>query len=142
MVSNVTRRAAADSVVAASASMRATEDPSRLMTLNEVSDLLGIPVATLYRWRHRGEGPPGYRIGRHVRFRRAAVEAWIESRADTPNTFGDRHEWVHREAGERTLAGPLPRTGWPRAFENVRSTRRCRSLAGRRCFRDCPRGMD
>jgi excisionase family DNA binding protein len=52
------------------------------MTLNEVSDLLGIPVATLYRWRHRGEGPPGYRIGRHVRFRRAAVEAWIESRAD------------------------------------------------------------
>ena len=52
------------------------------MTLLEVSQLLGVPVATLYRWRHRGEGPTGYRIGRHVRYRRAVVEAWIETQAD------------------------------------------------------------
>jgi excisionase family DNA binding protein len=52
------------------------------MTLLEVSQLLGVPVATLYRWRYRGEGPAGYRIGRHVRYRRAAVEAWIETQAD------------------------------------------------------------
>ena len=82
MVSNFRQRTVAGPAVAESPSVRGTEDPGRLMTLNEVSDLLGIPVATLYRWRHRGEGPPGYRIGRHVRFRRAAVEAWIESRAD------------------------------------------------------------
>jgi predicted DNA-binding transcriptional regulator AlpA len=43
-----------------------------LMTLVEVSQLLGVPVAALYRWRHRDEGPTGYRIGRHVRYRRAA----------------------------------------------------------------------
>jgi excisionase family DNA binding protein len=54
----------------------------RLMTLLEVSQLLDVPVATLYRWRRRGEGPTGYRIGRHVRYRRAAVEAWIETQAD------------------------------------------------------------
>ena len=54
----------------------------RLMTLLEVSQLLGVPVATLYGWRHRGEGPTGYRIGRHVRYRRAAVEEWIETQAD------------------------------------------------------------
>ena len=54
----------------------------RLMTLLEVSQLLGVPVATLYAWRHRGEGPTGYRIGRHVRYRREAVEAWIETQAD------------------------------------------------------------
>ena len=54
----------------------------RLMTLLEVSQLLGVPIATLYRWRNRGEGPTGYRIGRHVRYRRAAVEAWIETQAD------------------------------------------------------------
>jgi len=58
------------------------EGSERLMTLLEVSQLLGVPVATLYRWRHRGEGPAGYRIGRHVRYRRAAVEAWIETQAD------------------------------------------------------------
>ena len=54
----------------------------RLMTLLEVSQLLCVPVATLYRWRYRGEGPTGYRIGRHVRCRRAAVEVWIETQAD------------------------------------------------------------
>jgi excisionase family DNA binding protein len=54
----------------------------RLMTMAEVSDLLGTPVSTLYGWRHRGEGPAGYRIGRHVRYRRSAVEAWIETQAD------------------------------------------------------------
>ena len=32
--------------------------------------------------RCRGEGPPGYRIGRHIRYRRAAVEAWLETQTD------------------------------------------------------------
>jgi excisionase family DNA binding protein len=54
----------------------------RLLTLPEVAEILGVPVATLYRWRHRGEGPPGYRIGRHVRYRRATVDAWVETQAD------------------------------------------------------------
>ena len=59
-----------------------TDHSGRLLTILEVAELLGIPVATIYRWRHVGDGPRGYRIGRHVRFRRAEVEAWIESRAD------------------------------------------------------------
>jgi excisionase family DNA binding protein len=44
----------------------------RLMTVAELAELLGVPVTTLYQWRHRGEGPPGYRVGRHVRYRPAA----------------------------------------------------------------------
>jgi excisionase family DNA binding protein len=55
-----------------------------LMTLSDLSAMLGVPVSTLYGWRHRGEGPPGYRIGRHVRYRRSEVESWIEAQADTP----------------------------------------------------------
>jgi excisionase family DNA binding protein len=54
----------------------------KLMTLTDVSEMLGIPVHTLYRWRYRGDGPVGYRIGRHVGYRREAVEAWLEQRAD------------------------------------------------------------
>ena len=57
-------------------------DLERLLTIVELSEMLGIPVDTLYGWRHRGEGPQGYRIGRHVRYRRAAVEAWLEGRLD------------------------------------------------------------
>ena len=44
--------------------------------------MLGVPVHTLYRWRHNGDGPAGYRVGRHVRYRREAVEAWLEQQAD------------------------------------------------------------
>ncbi|MET1008016.1 MAG: helix-turn-helix domain-containing protein, partial [Propionibacteriaceae bacterium] len=57
-------------------------DVERLLTIVELSEMLGIPVDTLYGWRHRGEGPQGYRIGRHVRYRRAAVEDWLEGRLD------------------------------------------------------------
>lgn len=54
----------------------------RLMTLAELADMLGVPVNTVYQWRARGEGPPGYRIGRHVRYRRTAVETWLETQTD------------------------------------------------------------
>jgi excisionase family DNA binding protein len=47
-----------------------------------LSQMLDIPVRTLYRWRYKGDGPVGYRVGRHVRYRREAVEAWLEQQAD------------------------------------------------------------
>jgi excisionase family DNA binding protein len=59
-----------------------TNELDRLMTITDLSEMLGVPVDTLYGWRHRGEGPAGYRIGRHVRYRRAAVEAWLDTQAD------------------------------------------------------------
>lgn len=43
---------------------------------------LGVPVRTIYAWRSKGRGPRGATFGKHVRFRRADVEAWIESRLD------------------------------------------------------------
>lgn len=57
-------------------------DGERLMTTLQLSEMLGVPVDTIYAWRHRGTGPVGYRVGRHVRYRRAAVEAWLEVRVD------------------------------------------------------------
>ena len=54
----------------------------RLLNVSEVAELLGVPVKTLYRWRYLGEGPRGYRIGRHVRYSRAALSSWLEKQAD------------------------------------------------------------
>lgn len=48
----------------------------RLWTIDDVSDFLGVPVQTLYRWRHRSEGPPCMRLGKHLRFDPADVRAW------------------------------------------------------------------
>ncbi|HEU4909165.1 MAG TPA: helix-turn-helix domain-containing protein [Propionibacteriaceae bacterium] len=51
------------------------EARDKLMSLTDVSEMLGIPVHTLYRWRYKGYRPAGYRVGRHVRYRREAIEA-------------------------------------------------------------------
>jgi excisionase family DNA binding protein len=53
----------------------------KLMTLAEVAEMLGVPVATLYQWRYHGTGPRGIRVGRHVRYRAADVDAWLDDHA-------------------------------------------------------------
>jgi excisionase family DNA binding protein len=47
-----------------------------------VATYLGIPVATLYQWRHRGIGPKGTKVGRHIRYRWQEVERWLDSQTD------------------------------------------------------------
>ena len=49
----------------------------RLLTIGELSEYLGIPVATIYDWRVDGKGPRALRIGRHLRFAVADVQAWL-----------------------------------------------------------------
>lgn len=48
-----------------------------LMTVEDVSDYLRVPVGTLYRWRTTGYGPAGKRIGKHLRYRSEDVVAWV-----------------------------------------------------------------
>lgn len=52
-----------------------------LMKPADVADMLGVPVGTLYQWRYRSEGPPSMKVGRHVRYRRSAVEDWLDKLA-------------------------------------------------------------
>lgn len=50
-----------------------------LLTPQEVADMLRIPVRSLYVQRSAGRPtPPGVKIGRHLRYRLADVEAWVE----------------------------------------------------------------
>ena len=50
-----------------------------LLTPEEVADMLRIPVRSLYVQRSAGRPtPPGVKIGRHLRYRLADVEAWVE----------------------------------------------------------------
>lgn len=63
---------------------RTTTDTSPLVSPKELAAHLGMPVATIYQWRYRGEGPPGFKFGNHVRYRWADVEAWIAAHADRP----------------------------------------------------------
>jgi excisionase family DNA binding protein len=51
---------------------------SKLLTVTDLSDHLGVPVNTLYQWRTKGYGPTGRRIGKHVRYRPEDVDSWVE----------------------------------------------------------------
>jgi excisionase family DNA binding protein len=53
-----------------------------LLTLDEVSAYIGIPKNTLYRWRVDGKGPRAIKYGKHLRYRRAEVESWLDAHTD------------------------------------------------------------
>ncbi len=65
----------------------------RLLSAQDLADYLHIPVATIYNWRHRGHGPPGFRAGRYLRFRSSDVTNWITQHINSnDNTgIGQRH---------------------------------------------------
>jgi excisionase family DNA binding protein len=54
----------------------------RLLSPDELASYLGVPRATVYRWRSRREGPCGIRVGRHVRYRLEEVERWLDERQE------------------------------------------------------------
>lgn len=55
-----------------------------LLGPRELAAYLRVPLNTVYRWRSAGGGPRGSRVGRHVRYRRADVDAWLDSCSDQP----------------------------------------------------------
>jgi predicted DNA-binding transcriptional regulator AlpA len=54
---------------------------TRALTEREVSELLGLSVATLRAWRHRGQGPRFLRLGRAVRYLPADLEDFVRASA-------------------------------------------------------------
>jgi excisionase family DNA binding protein len=61
---------------------RALPENDRLMTVDALAEYLGLPIATIYKQRSEGTGPPGFRLGKYVRWRRSEVDAWLETKRD------------------------------------------------------------
>ena len=53
------------------------ERPSEVMTVDEVSRYLRIPKSTLYKLAQERK-LPCQKVGRHWRFRKAALDRWLE----------------------------------------------------------------
>lgn len=53
-----------------------------LLTSVQISEQCQVPLETIRRWRHKGVGPPSFRIGRHVRYRRDLFEAWLREQEE------------------------------------------------------------
>jgi excisionase family DNA binding protein len=43
---------------------------------------VGVKPRTAYSWRERGTGPPAYRVGGQLKFRKSEVDQWLEERRD------------------------------------------------------------
>jgi len=51
----------------------------KLLKPQEIADLLGVQLSTIYQWTHEGY-IPYIKVGRFVRFRESDVEQWLEKR--------------------------------------------------------------
>lgn len=59
------------------------DDP--LLTTEDLAGYVHVPVTTVYQWNYHGTGPTPIRVGRHLRWRKSIVDAWLESNTQ-PNT--------------------------------------------------------
>jgi excisionase family DNA binding protein len=55
-----------------------------LLTTSATAEVLGVPRQTLAAWRCQGKGPAYAKVGKYVRYRRADVEAWLETQTIHP----------------------------------------------------------
>ena len=53
-----------------------------LLSTEQLSEILQVPKATLYQWRHKNYGPPAIRVGRHTRYAPDALEKWLNEQSE------------------------------------------------------------
>jgi excisionase family DNA binding protein len=51
-----------------------------MFTPAEAATYLKYPEETLRRWRSLGTGPKYIKAGRHIRYRKASLDRWVEER--------------------------------------------------------------
>ena len=81
----VRARAAHLSGMASSSSSSSPSEPfsrlERLLSIQELSEYLGVPVKTLYSWRAQRVGPRAVNVGRALRYPESAIIAWLEAQS-------------------------------------------------------------
>lgn len=117
--------------------------PERMLTPEEVAEMLRISPKTLSNWRSKHRGPPAFRYGGVVRYSEAKVLAWCEeftqenpdpgSHARTSEPFSLRRRRAvmagkHRLGGYRTqrdrraaAGGEGPKVDIALALESIKN---------------------
>ncbi|WP_329287391.1 helix-turn-helix domain-containing protein [Streptomyces sp. NBC_01455] len=54
--------------------------PDRYLTPNDIAEMFEVPLETVYQWRRKRTGPPGFRIGKHLRYDPTDVHAYVTER--------------------------------------------------------------
>lgn len=61
-----------------------------MLTIEELSEYLGVPVRTLYDWRLSGRGPRAVHVGRQLRYFISDVQRWLDGQRE--QVVGEPHE--------------------------------------------------
>lgn len=56
----------------------------KLLTAQDLAEACGVPLKTVYTWSSNGTGPRRIRVGKHIRFRLADVEKWLDAQSAAP----------------------------------------------------------
>lgn len=68
------------------------DSPGDVLTIEDLSAYLKIPRSTLYKLVREGK-IPSQKVGRHWRFRREAINQWLDkTRAEEPKPQGEQRE--------------------------------------------------
>ncbi|MFE0272021.1 helix-turn-helix domain-containing protein [Streptomyces sp. NPDC058992] len=51
--------------------------PDRYLTPGDIAEMFEVPLETVYQWRKKRTGPPGFRAGKHLRYDPASVRTWV-----------------------------------------------------------------
>ncbi|AXG79654.1 helix-turn-helix domain-containing protein [Streptomyces paludis] len=54
--------------------------PDRYLTPDDIAEIFDVPKETVYQWSKKRTGPPGFRIGKHLRYDPTAVRTWVNDR--------------------------------------------------------------
>ncbi|MGQ4478187.1 helix-turn-helix domain-containing protein [Streptomyces sp. SAS_276] len=54
--------------------------PDRYLTPDDIAEIFEVPKETVYQWRKKQVGPPGFRIGKYIRYDPADVRAYVTAR--------------------------------------------------------------
>lgn len=54
---------------------------SRLLTMNELAEYLGVRKKRLYEWSSSGIGPTPIKVGGGLRYRPSNVDRWLDGQA-------------------------------------------------------------
>ena len=55
----------------------------QLISIDELSEYLGVSVKTIYDWRLTGHGPCAIRVGRHLKYAISDVREWLVSQRES-----------------------------------------------------------
>lgn len=64
------------------------ENSSQVLTIDELATYLKIPKSTLYKLVREGK-IPSQKVGRHWRFRKKAIDRWLEETRPTTASSGE-----------------------------------------------------